>query len=179
MRNDDITITQSRLKELLDYDPEIGSFRWKVSKRNGTKVGVIAGGQDGQGYLRISIDGKLHRAHRLVWLYCYGQWPTNQIDHRNGIRHDNRIANLRQCSQMENSQNTKLRKDSTSGLFGVRWHKKLQKWHARIQKAGQSYHLGLFHTSAEAHSAYLKAKAELHSFQPIPRSGRRGDSQAH
>jgi len=77
-------ITQAGLKELLNYNPETGDFAWVKSKKP-------AGGISSYGYRRIIIDGKEHKAHRLAWLYTHGVFPEDQIDHINGVRHDNRI----------------------------------------------------------------------------------------
>ncbi|HHK4055192.1 TPA: hypothetical protein ACQSSJ_005219, partial [Pseudomonas aeruginosa] len=73
------TLTQERLKELLRYDTETGEFTWLARKGSRALVGSKAGSNDGQGYIRIAIDGRRYRAHRLAWLYCYGKWPAAQV----------------------------------------------------------------------------------------------------
>jgi hypothetical protein len=86
-------LTQERLKELLDYDPVTGVFVWK-SDRPRVRRGDAAGGPDAWGYIKIGVDGDLLPAHRLAWLWVYGELPTQRLKHRNGIGSDNRIANL-------------------------------------------------------------------------------------
>lgn len=163
-------LTQSRLKELLHYNPDTGLFTWKVSLSKRVKVGDIAGTVKNPGYLRIRIDGKPYYAHRLAWLYVYGAWPKDQIDHINGERTDNRICNLREATNAENQQNRKKQINNVSGYPGVYWNKSGQKWQARIKINSKTKYLGLFETPEAGHHAYLAAKAELHKFQPIPRT---------
>ncbi|EMK2710698.1 HNH endonuclease, partial [Pseudomonas aeruginosa] len=102
------TLTQERLKELLSYDAATGEFTWMARKGSRALPGAAAGSNDGQGYVRIAIDGCRYRAHRLAWLYCYGKWPAAQVDHLNHRRDDNRLSNLREVSHSENQRNASL-----------------------------------------------------------------------
>lgn len=152
-------LTQERLKELLDYNPETGVFVWRVSK--GTrKAGRVAGAVNITGYVDIAIDGKKHRAHRLAWLYTYGCWPNKDIDHINRIRTDNRIENLRDTDKNEWNRDKQV--NNTSGYTGVSWHKWTKKWIAKIKVYGKNTHLGLFDTPEAANAAYMAAKEKLH-----------------
>lgn len=126
-------ITQERLKKLLDYDPLTGVFTWKVSKSKSIRIGRIAGFINFFGYRMISIDNKQYREHRLAWLYIYGEFPQHGTDHVNHVRNDNRISNLRDVKQSENVRNAEMRKDNTSGITGVSWDKRDNKWHAQIK----------------------------------------------
>ena len=99
-----LLITAERLRELLHYDAETGVFRWKVrpyrtSIQSGTVAGMIYAG-----YRRIRVDGQMYQAHRLAWFYIHGHWPVNLIDHKNTIRDDNRLSNLREATRAENVQ---------------------------------------------------------------------------
>ena len=132
-------ITQQRLKEFLDYNPDTGVFTWRESYFP-SKIGKPAGGPF-RGYLRLMVDGKLYLCHRLAWLYVHGDWPTETIDHINGIKSDNRIKNLRAVSHMENCQNRPLRKDNSSGISGVCWDKSSNHWRATIAVNGKRKHL--------------------------------------
>jgi hypothetical protein len=164
-------LTQSRLKELLHYDPDSGVFTWmaKPGKRGRPNIGDIAGSIMNRGYRHIKIDGKLHLGHRLAFLYMTGEFPAADTDHINGIRDDNRWLNLRQCTNAENQQNKAPHKNSSSKYVGVSWHKRCQKWRARIRINGKLKYLGLFQAESEAYAAYCKAKSELHQFNPQPR----------
>jgi hypothetical protein len=168
MRFNDSRLTAARLKELLNYDPETGVFTWASSPHRNDLVGKQAGGVTERGYVKIRVDGTTHRAHRLAWLYVHGQWPQDRIDHINGDSTDNRISNLREAKQHENGQNRKASKSSAAGLLGVS-KAAYGKWVAVICLHRKRYHLGSFDTPEEAHQAYLKAKAVMHEFNPVPR----------
>ena len=154
-------LTQERLKELLDYDPDTGVFVWRVS-RGSVKAESVAGCTHHEGYVHISIDGRKRLAHRLAWLYVHGCWPTNQIDHINRVRDDNRLCNLREVTNQKNHWNRGKQKNNSSGLIGVFWDKKAKKWRAYINVCGKQKHLGLFDTQEEANATYARAKAEHH-----------------
>jgi hypothetical protein len=111
------SLTQQRLKEVLNYDAESGIFTWAVGRRKAAK-GVVAGGFSDRGYLNICVDGVRYRAHRLAWLYMYGVYPK-QIDHLNHVRHDNRLINLRETDSYGNSRNQSKPSHNTSGVVGV------------------------------------------------------------
>ncbi|MCK5236051.1 MAG: HNH endonuclease [Deltaproteobacteria bacterium] len=151
-------LTQERLKEILDYNSETGIFVWiKLSGRRAS-IGDIAGSfHDGTGYIRIGIDGKNNQAHRLAWLYVYGDLPLGQIDHINHIRTDNRIENLRAVSSQENSRNCVMRSANTSGFTGVYWSRQRNKWKAQIMIDGKCIYLGSFTTISEAITARSSA----------------------
>lgn len=155
-------ITQNRLKEFLEYDPETGHFTWKVQKRR-ANAGSIAGYVSRDlGYRHIGIDGKEYLAHRLVWLYVHGEWPPAYMDHINGIRTDNRLANLRPVTHAQNNINRIGRSNTVSGVKGVCWNKDVNKWMAQIGFNKKHYYLGVYETIEEAKSAYDKAAKELH-----------------
>jgi len=154
-------LTQERLKELLRYDPDTGKFFWVVSPRKNIKPDTEAGTKDRRGYVIISIDGRLYRAHRLVWLYIYGTWPNGEVDHINRGTSDNRLANLRVADRCLNTQNANTRRDNVSGHRGVGFHKGTNLWRARIQANRQKYELGYFADKESAIAAYQKAAKDL------------------
>ena len=145
--------TAEYLRSILHYDPATGIFTWKVSTSNRVKVGDVAGCPEGHGYLQIRVQGRLHKAHRLAWLYVYGTWPKDQIDHINRNRSDNRIANLRDVTQKQNMQNASKYSHNTSGHPGVHWRSDRAKWWALIASDGQKHYLGCYNTIEEAVSA--------------------------
>lgn len=156
-------LTLERLKELLYYNPETGIFTRLVSASVGTYAGDIAGNLNADGYVQLCIDYKIYRAHRLAWFYMTGEWPTKQVDHKDGIRSNNVFSNLRSASNAENCQNQrKPHKDSSSGFLGV--SKKGYKWRSAITINGKQVVLGYFKTPELASEAYVAAKKNLHPF---------------
>ena len=151
-------LTAEYLRSVLHYDPETGIFTWKVRTANCVKVGDVAGCLEGEGYLHIQLQSRKHKAHRLAWLYIRGSWPTDQIDHINRIRTDNRIANLREVSNKQNHQNKSKPSNNTSGHPGVVWDKQKSKWKAQIRHNNKLIHLGYFATIEEALSARKAAE---------------------
>lgn len=154
-------LTQARLQELFYYDQATGIFTRKVATSN-VKAGKTTGSLDSKGHLNFRVDKRMHLAHRLAWLYCYGEFPSGQIDHINGVRTDNRIANLRDVPASINAQNIRrARADNKTGFLGVSKHAG-GKYVAQIQVNGKVTHLGLFTDPEVAHQAYLSAKRIHH-----------------
>ena len=150
--------TTERLRELLAYDAETGTFRWRVRRSSNANAGSIAGTVS-HGYIAITIDGVTFHAHRLAWLYVHGEYPSQPIDHVNGRRDDNRIANLRLASSSINNQNRRTA-HAASGLLGAYPFK--GRWKSSICVDRKQIHLGVFDTADAAHSAYVTAKRQLH-----------------
>lgn len=154
-------LTAQQLRKLLSYDPLTGVFTRRVSTSHNARAGDIAGSAHPKGYSCISVLGKPFLAHRLAWLYVYDEWPSENIDHRNGDRTDNRIDNLRQLTVMANAENTRQpHRDNKSGYLGV--VKRRSKWLAVIQANGKYTRIGLFDTPELAHEAYLAEKRKNH-----------------
>ena len=156
-----MTITQSELRAVLDYDADTGEFHWKV-KRNGVKPGVPAGTLHAKGYRAIKVGGKLHRAHRLAFLWMAGRMPTDQVDHRDGDKDNNRFANLREATNGQNQHNQTKRANNSSGYKGVYYFKRDARWQAQIMVNRKKHHLGYFDTPEEAHAAHVRAAIQLH-----------------
>jgi hypothetical protein len=147
-------LSAERLREVLRYEPDTGEF----FRTNGKLVGTT----DKQTYIRIRIDGTNYKAHRLAWLYVFGEWPIKLIDHINGIPSDNRLANLRDVTHSVNLQNQKRsRRNSQTQVLGVTVHQ--NKYQARVNIDGKSIYLGVFTTPELAHDAYLEAKRKHHA----------------
>jgi len=151
-------LTAEYLRSILHYDQETGIFTWKVSPSTKVKVGDVAGSPDGHGYLQIGIQSRPHKAHRLAWLYVYGSWPKDQIDHINRKRSDNRIYNLREVTNKQNGQNAGKYSHNTSGHPGVSWHKRDSRWVAQIMHNQKQIHLGYFASLEEAIAARKAAE---------------------
>lgn len=149
-------ITAEEIRGVLEFNPETGAFNRPGKIRT---LGVLR--EDG--YLRISMFGLNLMAHRLAWLHVHGEWPNGQIDHINGVRSDNRIANLRVVTNSVNNQNLRGPKShNKSGFLGVLWDPKSRKWIGRITVAGKAIVLGRFDQPQDASAAYIEAKRKLH-----------------
>lgn len=156
-------ITYKELSSILDYNPDTGKLLWKYTRSNRAAVGTEAGTLTPDGYISISIDHNIYRAHRLAWLLCFQEWPSQYIDHINGIKNDNRLDNLREASSIENSYNTKSHKDSTTGIKGVYFNKANNNYRAQIRYDGKTKSLGSFKTVEEAALAYEARAIEIHN----------------
>jgi hypothetical protein len=158
-------LTRKRLEEALSYSSDTGLFIWASKLNRRVVVGSAAGSIDHQGYLRIVIDGSSYRAHRLAWFWTNGAWPAMQIDHIDGNKLNNSIANLRDVSAGVNAQNKRIarRGKKYSPLLGVTRDKKGKgSWFAQIVIDSRPQRIGTFATEGEAHEAYLAAKRSLH-----------------
>jgi hypothetical protein len=154
-------LTVERARQALRYEPETGEFYWRVWTTARVVVGARAGTiRPPNGYRVVTVDGEKIYEHRLAWFYVHGCWPVDQIDHINGERADNRIANLREAVGSQNVGNTRQRVDSSTGIKGVTFHKRDNRWQAQISVRGKHRHLGQFKTREEAQAAYAKAATE-------------------
>lgn len=152
-------ITHSRLKQLLDYDPETGVFTWLDDRNCGVKH-KVAGSLSNQGYITMSIDGNHYSAHRVAIFYMTGIWPKI-VDHINCIRNDNRYINLREIDHKTNIRNRAgPNRNGSIGMLGV--SKCRNRFRSQIVVNGERIHLGVFSTPEKAHEVYLKAKCKYH-----------------
>jgi hypothetical protein len=149
-------LTQTQLRSFLHYDPKTGIFTRiaRCSPKSPYKVGDLAGSKGSKGHLYIMVAGKVYAAHRLAWLYVYGAFPAAMIDHRNLIRDDNRIDNLREATRSQNSMNSGVNSRNTTGFKGVSFFKKTSRWKASAKINGKPTHLGYFDTPQAASDAY-------------------------
>jgi len=154
-------ITQTLVQELFNYDPLTGIVTRKITTNYNSKAGDVVGWKTSGGkYLAVSIQGKAMYIHRLAYLFTYGYLPKF-IDHINGNRTDNRIDNLRECTQSQNGFNKKSTK-SKSGIKNVVWHKNEKKWHVQITVNRKKHNFGYFKCIKEAEKIAVKARIELH-----------------
>lgn len=148
------------------YEPETGFLFWRGTG-TGKKIGRPAGGNFGIGYISICFNQDRIMAHRVAWLLSTGFWPSNQIDHRNHIRSDNRIVNLREATNEENTRNRLVLKRNTSGVTGVHFHKRDRKWVAQITVDGKHKFLGYFNDLSSAQSTRKEAEKKYYkAFAP-------------
>ena len=178
-------LTAEIARELLTYNPDTGKLFWKerplkyFKNPNYTKswnikyagkeaLTAIAFRKSGQiARLEGRVLNKSYYTHRIAWLMYYGEWPKNQIDHINQDPIDNRIENLRDVTNAENSKNKTLQKNNTTGYVGVYFykHKRYKKYRARIRINTILKHLGYYDTAEEA--AAVRSVASInYNFHP-------------
>lgn len=136
-----------KVRDHLSYNPATGVVTWRKPTSNRVRVGQRCGAGHAKGYRQIRFMGETVLEHRLIWFYHYGEWPCGQIDHINGDRSDNRLANLRDIDGADNQKNMKLNTRSTSGVVGVHYDPATGKWSCRGHK---NRYLGQFHCIATA-----------------------------
>ena len=147
-------LTQARLKEVLSYSPETGEFKWLVFIKGNRGAGTTAGSRRADGYVTIKLDYGRYLAHRLAWFYMTGKWPKEEVDHIDRNPSNNSFSNLREATKSQNMANSIGKtKISKSGLKGVLWCEKDNRWYARIKHI----HLGSFICPAAAHLTYIVA----------------------
>jgi len=157
-------LTQSKLKEILYYNPDIGIFIWKRSFAGPIKAGDPAGFLKPNGYIQIKINQMRYYAHRLAWLYINGNFPEKDMDHINRIRNDNRWKNLRCVSKQCNARNSKMNNRNTSGVTGVIWAKRDLIWRANLYANGKIKNLGSFKKLKDAVKARWSAEKDCHYY---------------
>lgn len=139
---------QKTLQELFDYKD--GNLYWKKSGR-GITIGSIAGSPASNGYINVRVNGRMMKAHRVIYAYHHGYYPEF-VDHINGVRMDNRIENLRSCTRTQNGQNQKGRTETRNtfvknGRYGV-----------SLKVNGKQIHIGYFGSQIEASTAAEQAR---------------------
>ena len=157
-------ITAEEARAYLNYDAETGLFTRKISISPRWLAGMALGSNDMYGYKTVRINKRSYKLHRLAWLYTYGVWPSGDIDHINGNRSDNRIANLRDVSRQVNLQNQRSsHRNKSTGIMGVYPDRRGNRFTATISVDNKTLYLGAFGTAAEAQAAYLAAKRKHHA----------------
>lgn len=171
-------LTAEYIRSIIHYNPETGVFTWlsrriehftdgkypserKAAIYNRRWAGSVAGTINDKGYRIIGVDNSDYYAHRIAWLYMTGAWPSDQVDHKNLDKADNRWGNLREATNSQNNANRLARKDNVSGVKGVRWCRRDKKWIARIKKDGDRHTLGYFTSLEEAAAAYEAAATKM------------------
>ncbi|MCO1396395.1 HNH endonuclease signature motif containing protein [Burkholderia cenocepacia] len=149
-------LTQEFARRVFSYDAETGvlTSRLTLGKRT---AGERLGRPHHLGYLVVEIGGNRFLAHRIAWVYAYGEIPNGkEIDHINGVRSDNRLLNLRVATRAQNSQNRES--------AGVYFDRQRNRWRAFIWLNGKNKVIGSFPTRELAREAYLSAKRAHHPF---------------
>lgn len=156
---------QAYLKRILHYCPLTGVFTWLETRGlggRGAVAGMVAGTSISTRYVSIRIDGTRYQAHRLAWLYATGAFPPGDIDHVNGVRNDNRLANLRAATRVQNSANRGVNRNNTTGVKGVTFRQRTRRYEVRLECAGRRRYVGGYPTLAAAKAAYWREANQKH-----------------
>lgn len=163
-----------KLHSLIDFNPETGSTKWKFREEIAEtqhKLANIIGfnrrfaGKEcfscvrDDGYVHGAINEKKYLKHRIVWFMHYGEWPNGGLDHINGDKTDNRIANLREATPSQNQYN----RPSLGKLRGAHYRKSDGMWQSSIRVENKRIYLGIFACADDAHKAYCEAQTKYHA----------------
>lgn len=146
--------TPEMLRAEFDYNPNTGELRRKDGRNAARPMS--------KGYLNVYFGGKTYKAHIIAWAIHSGSYPKSLLDHINGNKSDNRIANLREADAFQNTRNAKRRSDNTSGIKGVYFHTQSQKWTAQIRVGSGIITLGRFSDIGEAAKVRKEAAEKYH-----------------
>jgi len=148
------TITQAELQSIYNYNKLTGNFtRLKKGK---FPIGSIVGTVNKKGYIRLHIKGRAYLAHRLAWLYEYGKFPNDCIDHIDGNKKNNKMCNLRDVCIADNQKNQPLHTRNKSGTAGVIWER--NRWKVGIGVNGKTKFIGTYINKEDAIEARLSAE---------------------
>lgn len=142
-------ITQEELKNIVIYDPDTGIFKYIKQTNPRALIGRIAGTKQKDGHLYLQYKKKRYQLHQLAFLYMEGSLP-NEVDHINRISNDNRWCNLRKCTRTQNSYNSSIRSNNTSGVKGISLNKRNGKWLVRMYINGKETFIGEYVDKEEA-----------------------------
>ncbi len=154
-KKDDLSV--EFIRETFDYDYETGVIKWKTDRRH-VSAGDPAGHLMHCGHIKVKINNKAYRAHRLIWVWHYGEYPKYNlhIDHIDGNGANNRIENMRLVTHRENINNREIhRMGKLPGTEKCQTKTKIR-WSARIYHDGKKVYLGRYDTEQEAHAAYME-----------------------
>lgn len=151
------------IQEQLYADFESGQVYWKVNKKGpGAKVGKSAGTLRSNGYYQITINGCTLRRSHVIWALKHGEFPPDELDHRDRNPSNDSLTNLRPATSSLNKVNQKIRSDNLSRFRGVYQRKDSGRWTAQICLNGRRETLGCFSSKDEAADAYKEASRLLH-----------------
>ena len=160
-------IDQETVKKLFHYDAESGMLLWRNGNGRNVKPWQQANSLNSSGYYAAKIQGKDYRVHRLIWLYVNGKFPDGDIDHKNRIRNDNRLCNLRDVSRTDNAQNISLPKHNKSGHIGVSWIKSHNCWTVYVKVNKKNKWLGYYKNLNDAIAARKAGEKQYYNLPEV------------
>jgi hypothetical protein len=146
-------MNQELLKQLFDYKD--GNLFWKKNKKQITNIEPI-------GYVRVCLNKKQYKAHRVIFLMHHGYLPE-YIDHIDGNKLNNKIENLRPATRQQNGQNSVMRKNNKSGAKGVCWSKPTNKWRVQINVNKEKKYFGVYKDLELAELVAIEARNKYHN----------------
>jgi len=154
-------LTKEELHNIFEYKD--GLLFWKVTRSSRARQGDLVGSDTGNGYLKVCLDKRYYKLHRVIWVMHFGEIPDGLlIDHIDGNGFNNNISNLRLATDSENQRNRSKRSSASSKYKGVNYDKVRKKWKAEFRVDGVSYHIGRFETEDAAKEAYDEVTKELY-----------------
>ena len=160
-------IDQETVKKLFHYDAESGMLLWRYGNGRNVKPWQEAKASNGHGYYAAKINGKTYLVHRLIWLYVHGSFPNKYIDHKNKIRNDNRLCNLRDVNTTDNAQNISLPSHNKSGHIGVSWFELQKKWTVYIKVDKKNKWLGCYKNLDDAIAARKSGEKQYYNLPEV------------
>ena len=124
------------LKEKFTYIE--GVLYWKIRPSNNVNIGDVAGNSRADGYREVKIETVKYLLHRVIFFMNHGYLPEF-IDHIDGDKSNNKIENLRECTNGQNQHNRVIGINNKSGSKGVHWNKMNKKWQAYITTKGKTF----------------------------------------
>jgi hypothetical protein len=159
MSTKDSTLTQEYIQSVFLYNK--GNLYWKIDKKSNKVKDKIAGSLHHTGYINVGLDKQIYLAHRLIFLYHHGYLPKI-IDHIDGNPLNNKIENLREATNYENTINSRIKKGNKSGSKGVHWHKQAKKWQVTLKINGKQKSFGLYDDLELADLVSQEARDKYH-----------------
>ena len=153
-------ITREELLKRFSYNPSTGELSSKNWRPN-IKARVLTAKRNG--YIYVRINKVAFSAHRIIWVLHHGSWPSIMIDHINGDKTDNRIANLREASDYENQYNAKKQIRNKSGFKGISFRPSTNRWRAAIRQGGRVVYEKTFLHLKDAVIHIQSKRKELHN----------------
>jgi len=157
-----VIITKDYLHGLFEYRE--GKLHWKINRTNKTKAGMVVGSF--KEYNSVCLNKVKTGVHRIIFMMFHGFMP-DYIDHIDGNTLNNKIENLRQATNMQNQQNSKLSAKNTSGYKNVHWDKSCNKWKIVLTVNKKSIVIG-YNTNLEL-AGLIAKEARIKNFGEFAR----------